>query len=93
MKSKSDGLHCTIFKLSIPRKSVHDDIFYEQAVIAKGGEFLEAPVSGSKQPAEMATLIILAAGSKVHYLIFLFSCFILSLNQCLFNLNLYHMEA
>lgn len=38
----------------------------KQAVAAKGGDFLEAPVSGSKQPAEMATLIILAAGSKVH---------------------------
>jgi len=38
-----------------------------EAVIAKGGEFLEAPVSGSKQPAEMATLIILAAGSKSLY--------------------------
>jgi len=37
-----------------------------QAIAAKGGDFLEAPVSGSKQPAEMATLIILAAGSKVH---------------------------
>ncbi|KAG0553391.1 hypothetical protein M758_12G008600 [Ceratodon purpureus] len=35
-----------------------------EAVAAKGGDFLEAPVSGSKQPAEMATLIILAAGSK-----------------------------
>jgi len=35
-----------------------------EAIAAKGGDFLEAPVSGSKQPAEMATLIILAAGSK-----------------------------
>lgn len=93
MKSKSDGLHCALFKLSISRKIFHDDIFYEQAVIAKGGEFLEAPVSGSKQPAEMATLIILAAGSKVHYLIFLFSCFILTLNQRPYDFNLHHMEA
>jgi hypothetical protein len=89
MKFKSDGFHCALFKLSIPRKSFHDDFFYEQAVIAKGGEFLEAPVSGSKQPAEMATLIILAAGSKVHYPIFLFSYFILTLNQR----PLHHVEA
>ncbi|GFO62708.1 NAD(P)-dependent oxidoreductase [Geomonas paludis] len=32
------------------------------AVTAKGGRFLEAPVSGSKKPAEDGTLIILAAG-------------------------------
>ncbi|WP_224984397.1 NAD(P)-dependent oxidoreductase [Geomonas agri] len=32
------------------------------AVTAKGGRFLEAPVSGSKKPAEEGTLIILAAG-------------------------------
>lgn len=32
---------------------------------AKGGVFLEAPVSGSKQPAETGQLIILSAGDKV----------------------------
>src|SRR6266567_163176 len=32
------------------------------AISAKGGKFLEAPVSGSKKPAEDGTLIILAAG-------------------------------
>ncbi len=32
------------------------------AIAAKGGRFLEAPVSGSKKPAEDGTLLILAAG-------------------------------
>eukprot|EP00850_Spirogloea_muscicola_P000869 SM000003S11114 [mRNA] locus=s3:1070989:1073514:+ [translate_table: standard] len=35
-----------------------------QAVAEKGGRFLEAPVSGSKKPAEEGTLIILAAGNE-----------------------------
>lgn len=34
------------------------------AVVAKGGRFLEAPVSGSKVPAATGTLIFLCAGSK-----------------------------
>jgi glyoxylate/succinic semialdehyde reductase len=34
------------------------------AVSQKGGRFLEAPVSGSKKPAEDGTLIILAAGDR-----------------------------
>lgn len=34
------------------------------AITAKGGRFLEAPVSGSKKPAEDGTLIILAAGDQ-----------------------------
>lgn len=38
-----------------------------QAVIAKGGSFLEAPVSGSKKPAEDGQLVILAAGEKGLY--------------------------
>ncbi len=37
------------------------------AVTGKGGRFLEAPVSGSKKPAEDGTLIILAAGDKSLY--------------------------
>ena len=37
------------------------------AVTSKGGAFLEAPVSGSKQPAEAAQLVILAAGDKGLY--------------------------
>lgn len=37
------------------------------AVVAKGGRFLEAPVSGSKKPAEDGTLIILAAGDRSLY--------------------------
>ncbi|KAF2289019.1 hypothetical protein GH714_024124 [Hevea brasiliensis] len=35
-----------------------------KAITAKGGSFLEAPVSGSKQPAEAGQLVILAAGDK-----------------------------
>ncbi|KAJ6319368.1 hypothetical protein OIU76_005031, partial [Salix suchowensis] len=35
-----------------------------QAITSKGGAFLEAPVSGSKQPAETGQLVILAAGDK-----------------------------
>ena len=37
------------------------------AISAKGGRFLEAPVSGSKKPAEDGTLIILAAGDRELY--------------------------
>jgi|EP00970_Alexandrium_tamarense_P019872 3-hydroxyisobutyrate dehydrogenase-like beta-hydroxyacid dehydrogenase len=36
-------------------------------VAAKGGQFLEAPVSGSKGPAHQGTLIFLCAGSKAIY--------------------------
>jgi glyoxylate/succinic semialdehyde reductase len=35
-----------------------------EAVAAKGGRFLEAPVSGSKGPAIQGQLIILAAGGR-----------------------------
>jgi 3-hydroxyisobutyrate dehydrogenase-like beta-hydroxyacid dehydrogenase len=35
-----------------------------QAVVEKGGVFLEAPVSGSKGPAAMGSLIFLCAGSQ-----------------------------
>ncbi|ERN11312.1 hypothetical protein AMTRI_Chr04g242650 [Amborella trichopoda] len=38
-----------------------------EVVSAKGGRFLEAPVSGSKKPAEDGQLIILAAGDKELY--------------------------
>ncbi|SNB46771.1 NAD(P)-dependent oxidoreductase [Geobacter sp. DSM 9736] len=34
------------------------------AVKARGGRYLEAPVSGSKKPAEEGTLVILAAGDR-----------------------------
>jgi 3-hydroxyisobutyrate dehydrogenase-like beta-hydroxyacid dehydrogenase len=37
------------------------------AVTSRGGRFLEAPVSGSKKPAEDGTLIILAAGDRSLY--------------------------
>ena len=37
------------------------------AITASGGRFLEAPVSGSKKPAEDGTLIILAAGDRSLY--------------------------
>uniref|UniRef100_A0A0D6QZE7 6-phosphogluconate dehydrogenase NADP-binding domain-containing protein n=1 Tax=Araucaria cunninghamii TaxID=56994 RepID=A0A0D6QZE7_ARACU len=35
-----------------------------KGILGKGGRFLEAPVSGSKKPAEDGQLIILAAGDK-----------------------------
>ncbi|KAE8684626.1 Glyoxylate/succinic semialdehyde reductase 2 [Hibiscus syriacus] len=38
-----------------------------EAIMSKGGQFLEAPVSGSKQPAETGQLVILAAGEKALY--------------------------
>lgn len=38
-----------------------------EAVLAAGGRFLEAPVSGSKQPAIDGQLIILAAGDESLY--------------------------
>lgn len=38
-----------------------------EAIIEKSGRFLEAPVSGSKKPAEDGQLIILAAGDKSLY--------------------------
>jgi glyoxylate/succinic semialdehyde reductase len=37
------------------------------AVTAKGGRFLEAPVSGSRKPAEEGSLVILAAGDRSLY--------------------------
>lgn len=38
-----------------------------EAIISRGGTFLEAPVSGSKKPAEDGQLVILAAGEKDLY--------------------------
>ncbi|KAF9606090.1 hypothetical protein IFM89_023113 [Coptis chinensis] len=38
-----------------------------EAITKKGGYFLEAPVSGSKKPAEDGQLVILAAGEKSLY--------------------------
>ncbi|KAK4747163.1 hypothetical protein SAY87_026200 [Trapa incisa] len=38
-----------------------------EAITTKGGSFLEAPVSGSKKPAEDGQLVILAAGEKALY--------------------------
>ncbi|KAI4354026.1 hypothetical protein L6164_002927 [Bauhinia variegata] len=38
-----------------------------EAIVSKGGQFLEAPVSGSKKPAEDGQLIILAAGDEALY--------------------------
>ncbi len=37
------------------------------AITAKGGRFLEAPVSGSRKPAEEGTLVILTAGDRSLY--------------------------
>jgi 3-hydroxyisobutyrate dehydrogenase-like beta-hydroxyacid dehydrogenase len=41
-----------------------DMVRMNDAVVAKGGRFLEAPVSGSKAPAANGSLIFLCAGSK-----------------------------
>ena len=38
-----------------------------EAITGRGGRFLEAPVSGSKKPAEDGTLVILAAGDRSLY--------------------------
>ncbi|KAL2488414.1 Glyoxylate/succinic semialdehyde reductase 1 [Forsythia ovata] len=38
-----------------------------EAITSKGGYYLEAPVSGSKKPAEDGQLVILAAGEKALY--------------------------
>ncbi|CAD7695779.1 unnamed protein product [Ostreobium quekettii] len=38
-----------------------------EAVVSRGGRFLEAPVAGSKKPAIDGTLVILAAGDKSLY--------------------------
>ncbi|KAI9111221.1 hypothetical protein K1719_017832 [Acacia pycnantha] len=38
-----------------------------EAITSRGGRFLEAPVSGSKKPAEDGQLVILAAGDKALY--------------------------
>ncbi|KAI3886140.1 hypothetical protein MKW92_013870 [Papaver armeniacum] len=38
-----------------------------EEILQKGGTFLEAPVSGSKKPAEDGQLVILAAGDKALY--------------------------
>lgn len=40
---------------------------FETAIKGKGGIFLEAPVSGSKGPAEQGTLIMICAGNKNLY--------------------------
>ncbi|EEF37779.1 glyoxylate/succinic semialdehyde reductase 1 [Ricinus communis] len=47
--------------------SPETSIKISSAITAKGGSFLEAPVSGSKQPAEAGQLVILAAGDKALY--------------------------
>ncbi|KAG8388817.1 hypothetical protein BUALT_Bualt02G0164500 [Buddleja alternifolia] len=38
-----------------------------EAITSKGGSFIEAPVSGSKKPAEDGQLVILAAGDEALY--------------------------
>jgi 3-hydroxyisobutyrate dehydrogenase-like beta-hydroxyacid dehydrogenase len=42
----------------------HRMVDIERQVAARGGKFLEAPVSGSKGPAEAGSLIFLCAGDK-----------------------------
>ncbi|XP_052184378.1 glyoxylate/succinic semialdehyde reductase 1-like [Diospyros lotus] len=45
----------------------HTSSRISEAIISKGGYFLEAPVSGSKKPAEDGQLVMLAAGEKALY--------------------------
>eukprot|EP00638_Chattonella_subsalsa_P000925 CAMPEP_0117752648 /NCGR_PEP_ID=MMETSP0947-20121206/11743_1 /TAXON_ID=44440 /ORGANISM="Chattonella subsalsa, Strain CCMP2191" /LENGTH=311 /DNA_ID=CAMNT_0005571355 /DNA_START=184 /DNA_END=1119 /DNA_ORIENTATION=- len=47
--------------------TAEDMIEFSSKVSEKGGHFLEAPVSGSKAPAEAGQLIFLAAGQQVLY--------------------------
>jgi len=53
----------------IDMSTVDDDTAREiaEAVTAKGARFLEAPVSGTKKPAEDGTLVILAGGDRSLY--------------------------
>ncbi|XP_038703500.1 glyoxylate/succinic semialdehyde reductase 1-like [Tripterygium wilfordii] len=53
----------------IDMSTVDDDTSSKihKAVTTKGGSFLEAPVSGSKKPAEDGQLVILAAGDEALY--------------------------
>lgn len=46
---------------------VEDMLHMESAVLERGGRFLEAPVSGSKVPAENGQLIFLCAGDEKLY--------------------------
>lgn len=46
---------------------VEDMEYTAMKVLEKGGRFLEAPVSGSKGPAEQGSLIFLCAGEKALY--------------------------
>ena len=57
----------TIFVGELPKSALFPCF---QAITSKGGHFLEAPVSGSKKPAEDGQLVILAAGEKVDLLFF-----------------------
>ena len=54
---------------SLTHHLTHTNFLYIflQAVTARGGRFLEAPVIGSKQPSSNGSLIILAAGDKTLY--------------------------
>ncbi|KAL9263560.1 Glyoxylate/succinic semialdehyde reductase 1-like protein [Drosera capensis] len=62
---KKGTLTCQQFWLIHLQRSV--SAIFLQAITSKGGSFLEAPVSGSKKPAEDGQLIILAAGNKELY--------------------------
>ncbi|TYG60894.1 hypothetical protein ES288_D07G103900v1 [Gossypium darwinii] len=56
-----------INKCTITIAMLSDPAAALSAITSKGGRFLEAPVSGSKQPAETGQLVILAAGDKALY--------------------------
>lgn len=64
-KSSSLILNGEEFRLFFSLKTLFVPCIF-QAISKKGASFLEAPVSGSKKPAENGQLVILAAGDQVH---------------------------
>lgn len=69
--------------------------YFFQAVKQKGGAFVEAPVSGSKKPAEDGQLVILAAGDKViHFVLTLRWPFqTIAATSCLYEYMLLHQMS
>ncbi|KAG6514097.1 hypothetical protein ZIOFF_024437 [Zingiber officinale] len=60
-------LRCRLVQCHLRDSQSSRAVLYDEAITEKGGCFLEAPVSGSKKPAEDGQLIILAAGEKALY--------------------------
>jgi 3-hydroxyisobutyrate dehydrogenase-like beta-hydroxyacid dehydrogenase len=58
------GIHNKTMLIDCATLAESDMIRMEEAVVAKNGKFLEAPVSGSKVPAAQGTLVFLCAGAQ-----------------------------